>query len=78
MCSRTPDEITASKWPSGKGSREPSALKRLMGRYATREDEVDRMLRAGLLVDLRNASGQDYAMYSVASRELADLASSSV
>ncbi len=32
----------------------------------------------GLLVDLRNASGQDYAMYSVASRELADLASSSV
>ncbi|HJE71589.1 NAD-glutamate dehydrogenase domain-containing protein, partial [Pseudomonas oryzihabitans] len=31
----------------------------------------------GLLVDLRNASGQDYAMYSVASRELADLASSS-
>ena len=31
----------------------------------------------GLLVDLRNANGQDYAMYSVASRELADLASSS-
>jgi predicted RecB family nuclease len=33
-------------------SYEPSALKRLMGRYATREDEIDRMLRAGLLVDL--------------------------
>lgn len=31
---------------------EPSALKRLMGRYATREDEFDRMLRAGLFVDL--------------------------
>ena len=31
---------------------EPAALKRLMGRHATREDEVDRMLRAGLFVDL--------------------------
>jgi predicted RecB family nuclease len=31
---------------------EPSALKRLMGRYATREDEIDRMLRAALFVDL--------------------------
>ena len=31
---------------------EPGALKRLMGRYATREDEVDQMLRAGLFVDL--------------------------
>jgi len=31
---------------------EPGALKRLMGRYATREDEIDRMLRAGLFVDL--------------------------
>ena len=31
---------------------EPSAFKRLMGRYATREAEVDRMLRAGLFVDL--------------------------
>ncbi len=37
---------------------EPSALKRLMGRYATREDEVDRMLRAGLLVDLRTVVKQ--------------------
>ena len=33
-------------------SYEPGALKRLMGRYATREDEVDRMLRGGLFVDL--------------------------
>ncbi|MHB1344052.1 MAG: TM0106 family RecB-like putative nuclease [Thermoleophilia bacterium] len=31
---------------------EPAALKRLMGRYASREEEVDRMLRAGLFVDL--------------------------
>jgi uncharacterized protein len=31
---------------------EPAAIKRLMGRYATRESEVDRMLRAGLFVDL--------------------------
>jgi uncharacterized protein len=31
---------------------EPAALKRLMGRYATRENEIDPMLRAGLFVDL--------------------------
>ena len=31
---------------------EPAALKRLMGRYATRQSEIDRMLRAGLFVDL--------------------------
>lgn len=31
---------------------EPAALKRLMGRYALCEDEIDRMLRAGLFVDL--------------------------
>jgi predicted RecB family nuclease len=31
---------------------EPGALKRLMGRYATREGEIDRMLRGGLFVDL--------------------------
>jgi predicted RecB family nuclease len=31
---------------------EPAALKRLMGRYATREEELDRMLRAKLFVDL--------------------------
>lgn len=34
------------------GAYEPSAIKRLMGRYASREDEVDRMLRASLFVDL--------------------------
>ncbi|MEO8899148.1 MAG: TM0106 family RecB-like putative nuclease [Candidatus Dormibacter sp.] len=31
---------------------EPGAMKRLMGRYATREDEVDELLRAGVFVDL--------------------------
>jgi uncharacterized protein len=31
---------------------EPAALKRLMGRHATRGDAIDRMLRAGLFVDL--------------------------
>ncbi|HET8785153.1 MAG TPA: TM0106 family RecB-like putative nuclease, partial [Candidatus Limnocylindrales bacterium] len=31
---------------------EPTALKRLMGRYGTREEEVDHLLRAGVLVDL--------------------------
>lgn len=31
---------------------EPAALKRLMGRYATREDAVDNLLRAGVFVDL--------------------------
>jgi predicted RecB family nuclease len=34
------------------GAYEPGRFKWLMGRYATREDEIDRMLRAGLLVDL--------------------------
>ncbi len=32
------------------GHKEPSTLKALMGRYVTREDEIDRMLRAGVLV----------------------------
>jgi uncharacterized protein len=31
---------------------EPSAMKRLMGRYGTREDEIDRMLRGRVFVDL--------------------------
>jgi predicted RecB family nuclease len=40
------------------GAYEPGALKRLMGMYATREDEIDRMLRAGLMVDLHQAYKQ--------------------
>lgn len=31
---------------------EPTAVKRLAGRYATREEEVDQLLRAGVFVDL--------------------------
>ena len=37
---------------------EPTALKRLMGRHATREDEVDRLLRGGVLIDLFRAVRQ--------------------
>lgn len=33
---------------------EPSALKRLMGKYATREDEVDRLLRGKIFIDLHS------------------------
>ena len=53
---------------------EPSALKRLMGRYATREDEVDRMLRAGLFVDLyavvRQALRASVERYSIKDLEV--------
>ena len=37
---------------------EPTALKRLMGRHATREEQVDRLLRGGVLVDLYRAVRQ--------------------
>lgn len=37
---------------------EPTALKRLMGRYASREDEMDRLLRAGVFVDLHSVVRQ--------------------
>jgi predicted RecB family nuclease len=37
---------------------EPTALKRLMGRHATREEEVDALLRGGVLVDLFRAVRQ--------------------
>jgi predicted RecB family nuclease len=40
------------------GAYEPGALKRLMGMYATRENEIDRLLRAGALVDLHQAFKQ--------------------
>jgi predicted RecB family nuclease len=40
------------------GAYEPAAFKRLMGMHATREDEVDRCLRAGTLVDLHQAFKQ--------------------
>jgi predicted RecB family nuclease len=37
---------------------EPAALKRLMGRHATREAEIDGMLRGGLFVDLHTVVRQ--------------------
>jgi predicted RecB family nuclease len=37
---------------------EPTALGRLMGRHATREEQVDRLLRGGVLVDLYRAVRQ--------------------
>src|SRR6266403_1442428 len=40
------------------GAYEPGALKRLMGMYATREDQLDRLLRAGALVDLHQVFKQ--------------------
>ena len=39
-------------------SYEPAALKRLMGRYATREDQLDRLLRAKRFVDLHMVARQ--------------------
>ncbi len=48
---------------------EPTALKRLMGRYASREDEVDALLRGGVLVDLyhvvRHALRASVESYSI-------------
>ena len=37
---------------------EPTAIKRLAGRYATREEEVDRLLRGGVFIDLYRAVRQ--------------------
>jgi hypothetical protein len=48
---------------------EPGALKRLMGRFATREDEIDDLLRGKVLVDLysvvRNALRAGVESYSI-------------
>src|SRR5262249_4165261 len=51
------------------GANEPGAFKRLMGQYATREEEMDRMLRAGRFVDLHRlvkqglrASVEEYSL----------------
>src|ERR1700722_4369979 len=40
------------------GGYEPGAFKNLMGLYATREEEIDSMLRAGLFVDLHSVFKQ--------------------
>ena len=52
-------DLIASAWQAHDGMHvyhyapyEPSAFKRLMGRYATREEEIDRLLRGGRFVDL--------------------------
>jgi uncharacterized protein len=52
-------DLVTARWKDNAGLHvyhyapyEPAALKRLMGRYLTREDELDRMLRARLFVDL--------------------------
>src|SRR5271166_3219773 len=48
---------------------EPAALKRLMGRYATREEEIDRLLRGKRFVDLygvvRNGLRASLESYSI-------------
>ncbi|MBI1318338.1 MAG: TM0106 family RecB-like putative nuclease [Candidatus Hydrogenedens sp.] len=48
---------------------EPSALKRLMGRYASRENEIDNLLRGQVFVDLygivRNAMRAGVESYSI-------------
>ena len=50
-------------------SYEPSALKRLMGEYGTREDEIDDLLRRGVFVDLfkvvRQALRHSHPRYSL-------------
>jgi uncharacterized protein len=50
-------------------SYEPAAMKRLMGRYATRENEVDSLLRAEIFVDLysvvRHAIRASVESYSI-------------
>jgi hypothetical protein len=50
-------QVFAALRPSGSGIHiyhyapyEPAALKWLMGRYATPENEIDKLLRAGLFV----------------------------
>ena len=56
------------------GSYETAAFKRLMGAYATREDEIDRMLRAKIFVDLHTifkqavrASVEEYSLKALES-----------
>ncbi|MGH9465117.1 MAG: DEAD/DEAH box helicase, partial [Thermoanaerobaculia bacterium] len=58
------DEVAArrERWPDLHvyhfAPYEPAALKRLMGRHATREEALDRMLRAELFVDLHAVAKQ--------------------
>jgi predicted RecB family nuclease len=58
------DEITRRQIPNPDmhvyhfGAYEPATFKRLMGLHATRENEIDRLLRAGTFVDLHQAFKQ--------------------
>ncbi len=58
------DDVVArlARWPAlhvyHYAPYEPTAVKKLMGRHATREAEVDRLLRAGVFVDLYRAVRQ--------------------
>jgi uncharacterized protein len=54
------------------GAYEPSAIKRLMLRYASREDEVDSLLRGGTFVDLHSIVKQSL-IASVEQYSLKDL-----
>jgi predicted RecB family nuclease len=54
------------------GAYEPSAIKRLMLRYATREEEVDRLLRGEIFIDLHTitkrsvrASVEEYSLKEI-------------
>jgi predicted RecB family nuclease len=54
------------------GIYEPAAFKHLMGKYTTRENEIDSMLRAGLFVDLHTifkqavrASVEEYSLKKI-------------
>jgi uncharacterized protein len=69
-------DLILQSWASDPGMHvyhyapyEPAAFKRLMGRHVTREADVDRMLRAGVFVDLHAvvrhallASVEDYSI----------------
>ena len=73
-------DLVTQKWQTNPGMHvyhyapyEPSAFKRLMGRYTTREEELDRLLRAGRFVDLYSVVRQGVLVgverYSIKSLE---------
>lgn len=54
------------------GTYEPAAIKRLMSRYASKEDQVDRLLRGGVFIDLHSIIKQSL-IASVEQYSLKDL-----
>jgi len=54
------------------GAYEQSALKRLVGKYATKEDELDRLLRGGIFVNLHTIT-RNAVMAGIESYSLKDL-----